>query len=300
VGDVTNRIALTPVAIREGAAVAMTLFGGVETPVDLDDVPSAVFSQPPVGTVGFTEAKAVEKLGKVDIYKASFRPLHHTLSGRDERTLVKLVVDAATQRVVGAHMVGADAPEISRVGTGSRAHQGEPTPRGDHPGAEEFGTWGKTSPGEVNRRRIANKFSRCATVTSVDNGEFSVLQILVALQDDPSGVSAGSTTTTDLYVRGQGAGGVRAVTSTPTKVLVRTAGGGFYHDGEPGYHRSGSQAGDPLDATRSSRVHEAARSPETLRLGLERRLGEFALGDAEGSARRARFRRADWQRTSAE
>jgi glutathione reductase (NADPH) len=112
VGDVTNRLALTPVAVREGAAVAMTLFGGAETPVDLDDVPSAVFSQPPVGTVGLSESKAVEKLGKVDIYKASFRPLRHTLSGRDERTLVKLVVDAATQRVVGAHIVGADAPEI--------------------------------------------------------------------------------------------------------------------------------------------------------------------------------------------
>jgi len=111
-GDVTNRIALTPVAIREGAAVAMTLFGGVETPVDLDDVPSAVFSQPPVGTVGLSEAKAVEKLGKMDIYKANFRPLRHTLTGRDDRTFMKLVVDAATQRVVGAHMVGADAPEI--------------------------------------------------------------------------------------------------------------------------------------------------------------------------------------------
>jgi glutathione reductase (NADPH) len=112
VGDVTNRLALTPVAVREGAAVAMTLFGGVETPVDLDDVPSAVFSQPPVGTVGLSEAKAMEKLGQVDIYKTSFRPLRHTLSGRDERTLMKLVVDAATQRVVGAHIVGADAPEI--------------------------------------------------------------------------------------------------------------------------------------------------------------------------------------------
>jgi glutathione reductase (NADPH) len=112
VGDVTNRLALTPVAVREGAAVAMTLFGGVETPFELDDVPSAVFSQPPVGTVGLTEAKAVAKLGKVDIYKASFKPLKHTLSGRDERTFMKLVVDPATQRVVGAHMVGTDAPEI--------------------------------------------------------------------------------------------------------------------------------------------------------------------------------------------
>jgi glutathione reductase (NADPH) len=112
VGDVTHRIALTPVAIREGAAVASTLFGGKKTPVDHDDVPSAVFSQPPVGTVGLSEAKAAARLGKVDVYKASFRPLRHTLSGRDERSLMKLVVDPATQRVVGAHMVGADAPEI--------------------------------------------------------------------------------------------------------------------------------------------------------------------------------------------
>ena len=112
VGDVTHRIALTPVAIREGAAVAMTLFGGAETPVDHDDVPSAVFSQPPVGTIGLSEARAVAKLGKVDIYKTSFRPLRHTLSGRDERSFMKLVVDSSTQRVVGAHMVGADAPEI--------------------------------------------------------------------------------------------------------------------------------------------------------------------------------------------
>jgi len=112
VGDVNHRIALTPVAIREGAAVAMTLFGGVETPVDLDDVPSAVFSQPLVGTVGLSESEAMEKLGKVDIYKTTFRSLRHTLSGRDERTLMKLVVDAATQHIVGAHMVGADAAEV--------------------------------------------------------------------------------------------------------------------------------------------------------------------------------------------
>jgi glutathione reductase (NADPH) len=143
VGDVTNRIALTPVAVREGAAVAMTLFGGAETPVDLDDVPSAVFSQPPVGTVGLSESKAVEKLGKVDIYKATFKPLRHTLSGRDERTLVKLVVDAATQRVVGAHMVGADAPEIIQgIGVGVKARltkaQFDAT-LGIHPtAAEEF------------------------------------------------------------------------------------------------------------------------------------------------------------------
>jgi glutathione reductase (NADPH) len=145
VGDVTHRIALTPVAIREGAAVATTLFGGTETPVDHDDVPSAVFSQPPVGTVGLTEAKAVEKFGRADVYKASFRPLRHTLSGRDERTLVKLVVDPASQRVAGAHMVGADAPEIIQglalaVKAGLTKRQFDATV-GIHPtAAEEFVT----------------------------------------------------------------------------------------------------------------------------------------------------------------
>ena len=112
VGDVTNRIALTPVAIREGSAVAQTLFGGQPTPVAHDNVPSAVFSQPPVSVVGLTEADAIAKYGEIEVYQSAFKPLKHTLSGRDERTLMKLLVDAATQRVVGAHMVGADAPEI--------------------------------------------------------------------------------------------------------------------------------------------------------------------------------------------
>lgn len=112
VGDVTNRIALTPVAIREGMAVAHTLFGAAPTAADLAVVPSAVFSQPPIATVGLSESAALEAHEAIDIYRASFRPLRHTLSGRDERTLVKLVVDSASQRVLGAHMVGADAPEI--------------------------------------------------------------------------------------------------------------------------------------------------------------------------------------------
>jgi glutathione reductase (NADPH) len=112
VGDVTDRIALTPVAIREGHAVALTLFGGQPTPVDHASVPSAVFSQPPVGTVGLTEAEAKDRFHELEVYKASFRALKHTLSGRDERTMMKLIVDRASQRVVGAHMVGADAPEI--------------------------------------------------------------------------------------------------------------------------------------------------------------------------------------------
>ncbi|MEI7444291.1 MAG: glutathione-disulfide reductase [Burkholderiales bacterium] len=112
VGDVTNRIALTPVAIREGAALAATLFGGRPTPVDHADIPHAVFSDPPVGAVGLTEQQARARSDAVTIFKATFRPLKATLSGREQKTLMKLVVDADTQRVVGAHMVGPDAPEI--------------------------------------------------------------------------------------------------------------------------------------------------------------------------------------------
>jgi glutathione reductase (NADPH) len=112
VGDVTNRIALTPVAIREGAALATTLFGGTPTPVDHRDVAHAVFSDPPVGAVGLTEGAARTLSDAVIVHKASFRPLKATLSGRDQKTLMKLVVDADTHRVLGAHMVGPDAPEI--------------------------------------------------------------------------------------------------------------------------------------------------------------------------------------------
>ena len=112
VGDVTDRIALTPVAIREGAAAATTLFGGREVAMDHRDVPHAVFSQPPVGTVGLTEAAATAEFDAVDVYVTTFRPLKYTLSGRNERTLVKLVVDTSSGRVLGAHMVGPDAPEI--------------------------------------------------------------------------------------------------------------------------------------------------------------------------------------------
>ena len=112
VGDVTNRIALTPVAIREGAALANTLFGPTPVSADLTTVPSAVFSQPPIGTVGLTEAQALVKYGEIDIYRSKFRNMRHTLSGRDERTLIKLIVDTASQRVLGAHMVGTDSPEV--------------------------------------------------------------------------------------------------------------------------------------------------------------------------------------------
>ena len=112
VGDVTNRKNLTPVAIAEGRAVAETLFGKRAMSVDYDNVPSAVFSQPPIGTVGLTEAEARRRYGEIDIYKSNFRPLKHTVSGRDERTFMKLIVDRKSDRVVGCHMAGTDAGEI--------------------------------------------------------------------------------------------------------------------------------------------------------------------------------------------
>ena len=112
VGDVTDRINLTPVAIHEGAAVATTLFGGTPTKPDHTDVPSAVFSHPNVGTVGLTEEQARAKYGDVVIFRTRFRPLKHTLTGRDETTMMKLVVDRASDRVVGVHMVGPEAGEI--------------------------------------------------------------------------------------------------------------------------------------------------------------------------------------------
>ena len=112
VGDVTDRIALTPVAIQEGRAFAETNFNGNPMTVDYDDVPSAVFSTPPVGSVGLSEEAARARYGDIDVYVSRFKPLVHTLSGRDERSFMKLVVDAHTDRVLGAHMMGMDAPEI--------------------------------------------------------------------------------------------------------------------------------------------------------------------------------------------
>jgi len=119
VGDVTHRLQLTPVAIREGAAVAATLFGGKPTAADHANVPTAVFSQPPIGTVGLSEEAALERYPEIEVYKTDFRPMKATLSGSTERTLMKLVVDRASQRVVGAHMVGDDAAEIIQ-GVGMR------------------------------------------------------------------------------------------------------------------------------------------------------------------------------------
>ena len=112
IGDVTDRMNLTPVALAEGMALAKTLFKGEPTTVDYDNIPTAVFSAPPIGTVGLTEESARQRGHAVDIYKTDFRPLKHTLSGSHERTLMKLVVDRTTDRVLGAHMVGLDAPEI--------------------------------------------------------------------------------------------------------------------------------------------------------------------------------------------
>ena len=112
IGDCTNRIMLTPVAIAEGRAVAETLFNNRPMSVDYTGVPSAVFSQPNLGTVGLTESEAREQFRDIAVYKSTFRPLKHTLSGRDEMTFMKLVVDKNTDRVVGCHMIGADAGEI--------------------------------------------------------------------------------------------------------------------------------------------------------------------------------------------
>ncbi|PJG49504.1 glutathione-disulfide reductase [Sphingobium sp. LB126] len=112
VGDVTDRMQLTPVAIREGHAFADTVFGDNPRTVDYDCVPSAVFSHPPLAGVGLTEAQAKNKYGTVKVYTSDFRPMKNVLAGRDERALYKMVVDATTNRVVGLHMIGPDAPEI--------------------------------------------------------------------------------------------------------------------------------------------------------------------------------------------
>jgi glutathione reductase (NADPH) len=145
VGDVTDRINLTPVAIAEGRAIAETLFNNNPIRMDHRDVPSAVFSQPPIGTVGLSEAAARKEYGAVDIYQSRFRPMKNTLSGRAERTFVKLVVDGATDRVLGCHMLGQDAPEIIQglaiaVKCGATKKQFDQTV-GIHPSAaEEFVT----------------------------------------------------------------------------------------------------------------------------------------------------------------
>ena len=111
-GDVTNRVNLTPVAIAESMALVNKLYVKQPKPVDYDNIPTAVFSQPAIGTVGLTEAQAREKYPDIDIYKTSFTPMKNTLSGIDEKTLMKMIVVRSTDQVVGMHMVGPDAPEI--------------------------------------------------------------------------------------------------------------------------------------------------------------------------------------------
>jgi glutathione reductase (NADPH) len=145
IGDVTNRLNLTPVATAEGMALAKTLFRNEPTPVDHVNVPTAVFSDPNVAAVGLSEEAARRQYGEIDIYKTAFRALKLTLGGHEERTFMKLVVDAASQRVVGAHMIGPDAGEIIQgvaiaVKLGATKAQFDATV-GIHPtAAEEFVT----------------------------------------------------------------------------------------------------------------------------------------------------------------
>mgnify|MGYP001813578832 FL=1 len=111
-GDVTGGMELTPVALAEGMAFARRQFGELENNVDYDFIPTAVFCQPKIGTVGFTEEEARAKFGHIRLFKSTFKPMKHTISGRDEKTFMKLIVDKASDRVVGVHMMGPDAGEI--------------------------------------------------------------------------------------------------------------------------------------------------------------------------------------------
>lgn len=115
VGDVTDRVQLTPVAIREGTAFVETVFEGNPKCLDYDYIPTAVFSEPEIGTVGLTEEEARDKYRLIDIYKASFRPMRATISGRSEKVMIKLVIDAETDKVLGVHMLGPDAAEIVQM-----------------------------------------------------------------------------------------------------------------------------------------------------------------------------------------
>ena len=111
-GDVIGGMELTPVALAEGMTFAREQFGGSANQVDYDFIPTAVFCQPNIGTVGFTEEQARERFGQIELFKSTFRPMKHTISGRDEKTFMKLIVDKASDRVVGVHMMGPDAGEI--------------------------------------------------------------------------------------------------------------------------------------------------------------------------------------------
>lgn len=111
----TNRVQLTPVAIHEAMCFIETEYKGNPTEVDHDTIATAVFSQPEIGTVGLSEDEAAQRFDRLEIYRASFRPMRHTLSGRQEKMLMKLVVDSETRRVLGAHVMGPDAGEMAQV-----------------------------------------------------------------------------------------------------------------------------------------------------------------------------------------
>ena len=115
IGDVTNRVQLTPVAIREGQAFADTVFGDKPHTVDDSCIPSAVFSHPPLASVGLTEAQARQQLGSVKVYESDFRAMKNVVAHRNERALYKMICDGHTDKVVGLHMIGPDAPEIMQA-----------------------------------------------------------------------------------------------------------------------------------------------------------------------------------------
>ena len=144
-GDVTGGIELTPVALAEGMSFARRQFGGLENTVDYDFIPTAVFCQPNISTVGLTEDEARTRFGPLRVFKSTFKPMKHTISGRDEKTFMKLIVDRASDRVVGAHMMGPDAGEIMQgIAIAMRAGATKAvfdTTIGIHPtAAEEFVT----------------------------------------------------------------------------------------------------------------------------------------------------------------
>ena len=145
VGDVTNRVNLTPVALMEGEYFARSVYGDQPSPVDHQAVASAVFSQPPVAVIGLSEADARDQFANIEVYRSSFTPLKHTLTGRGEKSLMKLLVDADSRKVIGLHMVGSDAPEVVQgfavaIKMGATKEQFDAT-IGIHPtAAEEFVT----------------------------------------------------------------------------------------------------------------------------------------------------------------
>ena len=156
IGDVIDRVQLTPVALEEGMVVANELFNEKAGAVDYTNIPTAVFSQPSIGTVGLTEAQARDKYGKVDIYMSDFKALKHTLTGRDERTLMKMIVHPETDAVLGVHMVGPEAGEIVQgIGIALKAGATKATfdaTIGIHPtSAEEFVTMREKVPDEDRR-----------------------------------------------------------------------------------------------------------------------------------------------------